>query len=175
MRLQLPLSPETNIVLIGMAGAGKSTVGVILAKYAARGFVDTDVLIEVREGKLLQAILDESDYLNLRRIEEEVLLGLQLRNHVIATGGSAAYSEAAMRHLRGQGAVVFLDVEFAEVVRRVQNLDTRGIACQPGLSLREIFDERRPLYRRWADVRIACGTLGHEAVAARIMEELRTT
>ncbi len=161
-----------NIVLVGMAGAGKSTVGVVLAKQAARGFVDTDLLIELREGKLLQAILDESDYRNLRRIEQEVLLGLGLENHVIATGGSAAYSEAAMRHLRETGAVVFLDVELEEVIRRVRNLDTRGIACRPGLTLRDIYHERRPLYLRWADLRIECGRLGHEAVAERILREL---
>ena len=172
MRLQLPLSPAMNIVLVGMAGAGKSTVGVVLAKQAARGFVDSDLLIEVREGKLLQTILDESDHLNLRRIEREVLLGLQLQNHVIATGGSAVYSEAAMGHLRETGAVVFLDVELDEIIQRVSNVDNRGIACRPGLTLREIYRERRPLYLRWADIRVDCGRLGHEAVAARILKTL---
>jgi shikimate kinase len=172
MRLQLPLSREMNIVLVGMPGAGKSTVGVVLAKRAARGFVDSDLLIEVREGMLLQEILDRSDYLNLRRIEEEILLSLDVRNHVIATGGSAAYSSTAMQHLGNNGAVVFLDVGFEEVVRRVHNLDTRGIACRPGLTLREIYEERRPLYLKWADIRIECGWMGHEAVARRVMQEL---
>lgn len=175
MRLQLPVSGETNIVLVGMPGAGKSTVGVVLAKQAARGFLDSDLLIEIREGMLLQEILDRSDYLNLRRIEEEILLSLDVRNHVIATGGSAAYSATAMQHLGKNGAVVFLDVGFEEVVRRVHNLDTRGIACRPGLTLREIYDERRPLYLKWADIRIECGRLGHEAVARRVMQELGIT
>jgi shikimate kinase len=159
-------------VLVGMPGAGKSTVGVILAKQAARGFLDSDLLIEVREGKALQQILDRSDYLNLRRIEQEVLLSLEVENHVIATGGSAAYSSKAMQHLRRNGVVVFLDISLEEVVRRVRNVDTRGIACRPGLSLREIYDERRPLYLEWADVRVECGEAGHEAVAGRVMEEL---
>jgi shikimate kinase len=172
MRLQLPLSREKNIVLVGMPGAGKSTVGVILAKYAARDFLDTDLLIEVRQGKVLQQILDENGYLELRRIEEEVLLSLAGGNRVIATGGSAAYSRRAMQRLRRDGAVVFLDVAFEEVVRRVHNLDTRGIACPPGLGLREIYDERRPLYLQWADVRVECGRLGHEAVAGRVMQAL---
>jgi shikimate kinase len=172
MRLQLPLSREKNIVLVGMPGAGKSTVGVILAKYAARDFVDSDLLIEVREGKVLQQILEESDYSNLRRIEERVLLSLRGGNRVIATGGSAAYSRKAMQHLRQNGAVVFLDVAFDEVARRVHNFDSRGIACPPGFGLREIYDERRPLYLEWADVRIECGRLGHEAVAGRVMQEL---
>lgn len=171
-RFPRPLIRDWNIVLVGMPGAGKSTIGVILAKYAARDFVDSDVLIEVREGKALQQILDESDYRNLRRIEEEVLLSLDVRNHVVATGGSAAYSAKAMQHLSQNGVVVFLDVEFEEVMRRVQNFDTRGIACRPGITLREVYDERRPLYLRWADVRIECGRRHHEAVAERIAEEL---
>jgi len=172
MRLQLPLSREKNIVLIGMPGAGKSTVGVILAKHTARDFVDSDLLIEVRQGKVLQQILDESDYLNLRRIEEEVLLSLTGGNRVIATGGSAAYSRRAMQHLRRDGAVVFLDVAFDLVARRVHNFDTRGVACPPGSGLREIYDERRPLYLEWADARIECGRLRHEAVAGRVMQAL---
>jgi hypothetical protein len=91
-----------NIVLIGMPGAGKSTVGVILAKQTARAFVDTDLLIQISQKKSLQNVLDERGYMALRRIEEQILLSLNLRNHVIATGGSAAYSSAAMGRLKSQ-------------------------------------------------------------------------
>ncbi len=97
-------SDTRNVVLVGMPGAGKSTVGVLLAKQTARDFVDTDVLIQVDQDRSLQAIVDREGYLALRRIEERVLLSLDCRRHVVATGGSAVYSEKAMRHL-GAGGV----------------------------------------------------------------------
>ncbi|MEE9255278.1 MAG: shikimate kinase, partial [Pseudomonadales bacterium] len=108
-----------NIVLIGMPGAGKSTVGVILAKRTARDFVDTDLLIQKTEKRSLQEILDADGYLGLRRIEERVLLSMELCGHVIATGGSAVYSDAAMDHLRRMGIVVFLDVDLDAIKSRV--------------------------------------------------------
>jgi shikimate kinase len=165
-------SPDSNIVLIGMPGCGKSTAGVLLAKRTARGFVDTDVLIEVRESLLLQDILDRSDFMNLRRIEQEVLLALRIRRYVIATGGSAAYSEASMRHLKKSGLIVFLDVPFDRLAERIRNLDTRGIACPAGMTLRDIYRERYPLYTRWADIVIPCGDGNHEEVVDQIVQAL---
>ena len=161
---------DRNIILLGMPGAGKSTIGVLLAKRTARGFVDSDVLIEVREGMLLQEILELSDYRNLRRIEQEVLLSLDLRRHVIATGGSAAYSRKAMRHLKKNGVIVFLDVPFDILEARIHNFETRGIACPPNTSLREIHEERLPLYRQWADITLDCGSKGHDDIVTDIME-----
>ncbi len=145
-----------NIVLIGMPGAGKSTVGVILAKKCAYDFVDTDCLIQTSTGKTLQTILDAQGYLGLRRIEEDLLLGLDLSRHVIATGGSAVYSTRAMQQLKKGGVIVFLDVPLAELCRRVNDFDTRGIAAAPGQDLAALFAERRPLYRHWADLTIDC-------------------
>ncbi len=171
-RWNFPLDDEVNIVLVGMPGAGKSTVGVLLAKYTARDFIDSDVLIERREGKLLQQILEQSGYLDLRQIEQDVLLSLSPTHSVIATGGSAAYSTVAMEHLRRHGAVVFLDVAYEEVARRVHNFSTRGIACPPGMTLRDVYEERRPLYLRWADVHVMCGSLGHEEVAEEVLRHL---
>ena len=101
---------KSNITLIGMPGAGKSTVGIILAKIMSFGFIDTDVLIQINRQKSLQEIIDESDYLNLRKIEEEEILKINIRNHVIATGGSAVYSEKAMSHLQSISNIVFLEV-----------------------------------------------------------------
>lgn len=164
---------RSNIVLIGMPGAGKSTVGVLLAKETARGFVDTDLSIQEREGRSLQEILDTEGYLRLRAIEESVLLSLDLRHHVVATGGSAAYSAPAMEHLRRDGVVVFLYVAPEVLLARISNFGTRGIARRPDQSWDDLYQERLALYRRYADVTIDCGVDGHERVCARIVDALR--
>ena len=149
-------NPQQSVILIGMPGAGKSTIGVLLAKEMGLGFVDTDLSIQIREGRTLQEILDGSDYLNLRHIEEEVLLEHDCRGEVIATGGSAVYSEAGMVHLKRFGPVVYLDVPVEVLRRRIHNYDTRGIARRPNQSFAELFDERTALYRRHADVTVTC-------------------
>ncbi len=172
MAMELPLSMDKNIVLIGMPGAGKSTVGILLAKRTARGFVDTDVLIEMRECLLLQEIIENSDYANLRRIEQEVLLDLKVNRHVVATGGSAAYHEPSMLHLKKNSVVVFLDVPFEQIERRIRNFDTRGIACPQSMTLRDIYDERLPLYQKWADLTLACGDMDHEKVVEDLIGAL---
>ena len=160
-----------SIVLIGMPGAGKSTLGVLLAKETARDFVDTDVLIQVREGKTLQEILNETDYLNLRQIEEQALLSVDLSQHVIATGGSAVYSERGMQHLAQLGPIVFLDCSLAELRRRIQNYETRGIARRPEQSFEALFEERNILYRRHATVVIDCDNKSQEHIVAEMMEQ----
>ena len=117
--------PFSNIILIGMPGAGKSTIGVILAKQSAKDYLDTDVLMQLAEKKSLQQILDEAGHMELRRIEERVLLELDCRNHIIATGGSAVYSEAAMHHLKANGIAVFLHVELEVLKKRLIDMDTQ--------------------------------------------------
>lgn len=163
---------KSNIVLIGMPGAGKSTVGIILAKQTARDFVDTDVLIQISERRSLQAIVDTDGYRVLRCIEEDVLLNLDVRRHVIATGGSAAYSERGMRHLQAQGRVVFLQVDLPTLRDRIRDFDTRGIAKRPDQSFEDLFDERFRLYTRYADVTVSCAGLTQEDVCERIREAL---
>jgi len=162
----------TNIVLVGMPGSGKSTVGVILAKKTARDFVDTDILIQQAEGRTLQSILDAEGYLALRSIEERILCGLNCRNHVIATGGSAVYSRAAMEHLRCNATIVFLDVALEVLESRELGLETRGIAKRPDQSFSELFEERCVLYSAYADLVICCSGLSHEQVCTRITELL---
>ena len=164
---------HTNIVLIGMPGAGKSTVGVILAKQTSRDFIDTDVLIQTVQGRSLQDIVDTDGHFALRKIEEDILLGLELRNHVIATGGSAAYSDAAMKHLKSDGVVVFLDVDIATLESRVHDFDTRGLAKRLDQTFAELFEERFALYTKYADITIDCRYLSQEQVCTRIMAELR--
>jgi len=165
---------RSNLVLIGMPGAGKSTIGVILAKQTSRGFVDTDLLIQTSEGRSLQEIVDADGYAALREIEENVLLGLCVDNHVIATGGSAAYSDKAMSHLKSDGVLLFLDVDLATLESRVPDFSTRGLAKRPGQSLSELFDERFGLYTKHAEVAIKCGHLGQEDLCARIKEALES-
>lgn len=141
-----------NIVLIGMPGSGKSTVGVLLAKQTGLSFVDTDLLIQARTGRTLQEIVDQDGYLALRAIEEQVLLGLDVTRHIISTGGSAVYSEAGMTHLRTNADVVFLNIPLALVRERIGDYGTRGIARRPDQSLEDLFEERQSLYLKHADI-----------------------
>ncbi len=154
-----------------MPGAGKSTVGVILAKQTSRGFVDTDVLIQTSQGRTLQDIVDTDGYLALRKIEEDILLGLSLHGHVIATGGSAVYSAPAMCYLKSDGLIVFLDVDLAALESRVHDFRTRGLAKLPDQSFADLFQERFSLYTKYADITIKSAGLTQEVVCAKIIEE----
>ena len=158
-----------NLVLIGMPGAGKSTVGVILAKQTSRDFVDTDVLIQTLQRRSLQEIVDADGHMVLRKIEEDILLKLSVHNHVIATGGSAAYSDPAMQHLKLGGIVVFLDVSLPTLETRVHDFRTRGLAKRQDQSFADLFHERFELYTRYADITIACADLTQEGVCERII------
>ena len=162
----------SSIVLIGMPGSGKSTVGVILAKMTGRDFVDTDVLIQTRQGRPLQDIVDRNGYLALRAIEEKILLTLDCRHHVIATGGSAVYSHTAMTHLKSSGIVVFLDVDLQTLEKRVHDYKTRGLAKHPDQNLADLFTERSVLYRKYAEVSVDAMNLTHEEVCMQIIKEL---
>lgn len=165
---------ESNIVLIGMPGAGKSTVGVILAKRTARDFIDTDVLIQIAEKRSLQDIVDREGHMELRAIEERILLGLSLTRHVIATGGSAAYSEPAMRRLGSSGIVVFLNLDLPTLETRVRDFSTRGLAKRPDQTFADLFHERYALYTKYADVTVDCKGLTQEEVCERIMARVDT-
>ena len=163
---------KSNIVLVGMPGSGKSTVGVILAKLLSYDFLDTDVLIQSSQRRALQDIVDRDGHLALRTIEEDTLLSLDLQHHVIATGGSAVYSAAAMAHLAAIGTVVFLDVDLATLEGRVDNLATRGLVRRPGQSLADLFAEREALYKQAADITINCTGMTQEAVCSAIIARL---
>lgn len=151
-----------------MPGAGKSTLGIILAKNMGFGFIDTDVLIQINKQKTLQQILDERGHLHLRAIEEAEILKLNISRHIIATGGSAVYSEKAMRHLSGISTVIFLEAEFEVIQRRIYNFETRGIAKDEAQSFEELFWERQVLYEKYADATFNVSHLDQEQCAAQI-------
>jgi shikimate kinase len=163
---------KSNIVLIGMPGAGKSTVGIILAKMTSRDFVDTDVLIQLAEGRSLQKIVDTDGYMALRDIEERVILSLHCDSHIIATGGSTVYSAAAMKHLSSIGTIVFLDADLPSLRSRIRNFFSRGLAKRSDQTLEDLFNERVPLYKKYADLTIDCAGRHQEDICAAIIEKL---
>jgi len=145
-----------NLILTGMPGAGKSTLGVLLAKALGMEFIDTDLLIQQSEGRLLQQIIDRDGVNRFMKIEEGVIAAIKADNAVIATGGSAVYYAAALHALRKGGRIVYLHVPFAEIERRITNITSRGIVLPNGVSLRALYDERVPLYRAVSDVAVNC-------------------
>lgn len=147
---------KSNVILIGMSGAGKSTLGVLLAKALGKDFLDTDILIQQRTGKLLQQLIDEEGAERFLEIEEEVLSTLSVENYVIATGGSAVYSERGMKHLLECGRSVYLQVEFEELRERVSNISTRGIIFHGKNDLEAVYAERLPLYERYGEIHVRC-------------------
>lgn len=161
-----------NLVFIGMPGSGKSTVGVLVAKRLGLGFVDTDLLIQQEAGRTLQEIVDQDGYQALRKIEEQVLLNLDVQGHVISTGGSAVYSDAAMKHLKADGTVVFLDIPLDVVIERIGDYSLRGISRRPDQSLAELFDERFALYTRYADVTVKGAGLTHDEVCEAVLSAI---
>ncbi len=156
-----------NLILIGMPGSGKSTVGVLCAKALGMPFVDTDLVLQEQSGKLLQQMVNELGAEGFLRREQECILGLHLEGAVVATGGSVALEDAAMAHLKRNGVVLYLALPFAEVERRLRNIATRGIAMGPGESLRALYDYRRPWYEKHADLTIeASGQTLEKTVSA---------
>ena len=163
-----------NVVLIGMPGAGKSTLGVLLAKALGKDFIDTDVAIQVREGRSLQTIVDQQGHIALRDIEERVLLDLKIDNHIVATGGSAVYSATGMQHLQQLATIIHLQVSLAELERRIDNFDSRGLAKASDQSFAELFAEREPLYKRYSEMVIHCDNKTSEALVKEIIAKLST-
>ena len=161
-----------NIVLIGMPGCGKSTVGVVLAKVLGMHFCDTDIVIQGREGKKLQEIINEEGNDAFLLHERDALLSLSIDDTVIATGGSAVYSEEAMMHLKKSGIVVYLEVSAEEIERRLADFAARGVAIKDGMTVRDLYNERIPLYQKYADVIINEDGADIPAVIGRIAEAL---
>ena len=147
---------KNNIVLIGMPGAGKSTVGVVLAKVAGKRFVDSDLVIQEQTEKLLHELITEHGLEGFLEIENQINATLDVNNAVIATGGSVIYGKEAMEHLREIGQVVYLKLSLESIAERLGDLKKRGVALKEGWGLKELYEERVPLYETYADVIVDC-------------------
>ena len=147
---------KKNVVLIGMPGSGKSTVGVVLAKRLGYQFVDSDLVIQERYGALLHDLIAEHGVEGFWQLENDVNASLNLEKSVIATGGSAIYGAEAMAHFKQIGCVVYLQLPLQEVEERLGDLKERGVTLREGQDLKALYEERIPLYEQYADVTIAC-------------------
>jgi shikimate kinase len=160
---------DKNIVLIGMPGVGKSTVGVLLAKALGRDFLDVDVFIQAAEGRSLQETIDRDGLAEFCKVEEQYNLCIDLPHAVIATGGSAVYSEKAMQQLAAHGVIVHLDLPVDRIEHRIRNLCTRGVVMEKGQTIRSLYAQRQPLYRKYAQLTIDCTDKTHDQIVSEII------
>jgi len=163
---------NTNLILIGMPGSGKSTVGVIAAKAMGRSFIDTDLVIQENSSNLLQNIIDSDGIEKFLRFEEEAILSLNCSNCIIATGGSAVYSEKAMMYLKKNGIIVFLDTDTDILCRRLDNIKTRGVAMSRGQTIGDLKEIRDPLYKKYADITLTVKDDTVEAIVETLIKNL---
>lgn len=162
-----------NIVLIGMPGAGKSTVGVVLAKRLGYQFLDSDLVIQEHYGKLLQELIEEYGVEGFWDVEDEINASIKRKKTVIATGGSAVYGKKAMEHFQKTSTIIYLRLPYAEIEERVGDLQTRGVTVRPGQNLWELYQERLPLYERYADLTIDCYGKSLREIVVEICERLQ--
>ena len=167
-----PLSEDKNVVLIGMPGVGKSTVGVLLAKAMSRAFTDTDVHIQASEARRLQSIIDSDGAEAFEALEERYVLLLDCTGCVVATGGSVVYGARAMAHLRDMGVIVHLTLPLPLLEQRLTDLDSRGVVMAKDATLAALYNERMPLYARYADVTVDCTGVTHDQAVLKILDAL---
>ena len=161
-----------NIVLIGMPGVGKSTAGVVLAKVLGYEFIDADLIIQQQEGKLLREIIAEVGTDGFIEVENRVNSQIEVEKSVIATGGSVVYGKEAMQHLREIGTVVYLKVSYDILEKRLHDIKGRGVVLQDGQDLRGLYEERVPLYEKYADITVCEDNLNVEQTIEKITEQL---
>lgn len=166
------LSDGQCLTLIGMAGAGKSTVGRAVADLLGWAYVDTDYLIEATYGARLQDVTDALDKETFLDVESRIILSLRMQRTVLATGGSVVYREEAMRCLTALGPVVFLDVPLGVILERIARKPDRGLAIAPGQTVEDLFRERESLYRRWATCRVEPGNFDVSETARAVVDAL---
>ena len=162
---------ESNITLIGMPGAGKSTVGIVLAKILCKNFIDADLVIQHNEGKRLHKIIEEIGNEKFLKLENSTLANMKVYNSIISTGGSAIFGKEAMAHLKKTSTVVYLKVSYDIIEKRLGNLKRRGVILDEGQTLLDIYDIRTPLYESYADIIIECDNESDiQATAMKIAE-----
>ena len=162
-----------NITLIGMPGAGKSTIGVVLAKVLGYQFLDSDLLIQKQEKRRLSEIIEEEGYRGFQEVENRVNAAIDVENTIIATGGSVVYCEEAMEHLKSIGTVVYLKLSLQALSKRLGNLKGRGVLLREGQTLADLYDERTPLYEKYADIVVDEEGKDLEASLESLLEILR--
>ena len=163
---------KQNVVLIGMPGVGKSTVGVILAKVLGYEFVDSALLIQKAEKRLLREIIAQEGQAGFLKIENRVNASIDMEKTVIATGGSVVYCTEAMEHLKKIGTVVYLKLDYEILKKRLGNLRCRGVVLRKGQTLKDLYDERTPLYEKYADIVVDEKNLNIEETLQKILEKL---
>ena len=163
-----------NIVLIGMPGCGKSTCGVLVAKALCLNFADTDLVLQRNEGVPLQEIIRSKGDAYFAQAEEKAVCGISLKNAVIATGGSVVYSEKAMRHLKENAVVIYLKISFETMMKRIVNIESRGILLRNGETMEDMFRQRIALYEKYADSVIDCEDADIEKTVSDILRAART-
>ena len=163
---------KNNVILIGMPGAGKSTVGKALASKMKYGFIDSDTKIEENCGKKLGDIIFESGKEGFLEIENFINATLKARNKVIATGGSAVFGNEAMEHFTRIGDIIYLKLSFKEITKRIEDLKSRGVACEEGETLEDIFAKREPLYEKYAQITIDCDGKTVKEIVKELHERL---
>ncbi|MEA3362643.1 MAG: shikimate kinase [Thermodesulfobacteriota bacterium] len=163
---------KNNIILIGMPGAGKSTVGVILAKRIGFHFIDTDLLIQSQEKSRLQQIIDSQGLENFRKIEEQMLLSLHTEQSVIATGGSVVYSEKGLEVLGKTGLLIYIQVSLTGLQKRIADMGQRGLVMAKEQTFEQLYQERTPLYKKFAKLTISGEGINAEQVAATVEKEI---
>lgn len=163
---------KNNLILVGMPACGKSTVGVILAKTVNKDFVDTDLLIQKREGKTLQEIINSRGNEAFGEIEEQVLMDFDGENCVVSTGGSAIYYPDVMEKFRREGRVIYIKVSLDTVLERLHNIKTRGVTLGEGQTLEDLYKERTPLYEKRSEITIEADGMSVEDVVTAIVEKL---
>ena len=164
---------KDNIILIGMPGVGKSTVGVILAKVIGYQFLDADLVIQQREQRLLREIIDDVGTEGFIEIENRVNASIEASRTIIATGGSVVYGKEAMEHLKSIGTVIYLHVPFADLEKRLADIRGRCVVLKEGQDLKALFEERTPLYEKYADISISEEGLDVEGTVEKLIENLQ--
>ncbi|WP_455721826.1 shikimate kinase [Agathobacter sp.] len=164
------MEQKTNIVLIGMPGVGKSTIGVILAKMLGYQFLDADLLIQEQEGKLLREIIEEKGTDGFIQVENRVNASIEAKRAIIATGGSVVYGKEAMEHLKEIGTVVYLKVSYAVLEKRLADIKGRGVVLKEGQTLKTLYEERSKLYEQYADMEVSEEGLNVEQTVEKLVE-----